>query len=217
MSNPSDLAIQKDVMAELEYEPRLDAANIGVAVHGGAVTLSGHVASLGEKAAAEAAARRVRGVRSVVEHLEVRLAGELAADEDIAARAADVLSWTAFPRSNPVKISVSDGWVTLSGQVDWDHERQEAERAVRRLVGVRGLVNQLSVRPRLRPDNVHELIAHAFERNAQLEGAQVQVAVEGSKVILSGRVKTWHEQDMAERAALSAPGVTQVVNEIQIG
>jgi osmotically-inducible protein OsmY len=212
-----DLKVQKEVMAELQYEPRVDAASVGVAVHDGVVTLSGHVASLSQKLAAEAAARRVKGVRALVEELEVKLATDKTSDEAIAARAADVLRWTTMPEQAAIKVVVADRWVTLSGEVQWDHQRRDPEQAVRRLAGVRGVTNRIVVRPSLKPDNVHEMITRAFQRNADIEGSQVKVDVEGSKVTLSGRVKTWYEQDMAERAALAAPGVSQVVNEIRIG
>jgi osmotically-inducible protein OsmY len=212
-----DLKIQKDVMAELQYEPRVDAAAIGVAVLDGVVTLSGHVPSLAQKTAAEAAARRVKGVKALVEELEVNLAGDDDGDEAIAARVADLLSWTALPEPAAIEVVVADRWVTLSGDAPWDHQRQEAERAVRHLAGVRGVTNNIRVRPTLQADNVHELITRAFQRSADLEGAHVKVAVDGSTVTLTGRVKTWYEQEMAERAALAAPGVTQVVNQIQIG
>jgi osmotically-inducible protein OsmY len=212
-----DVKIQKDVMAELQYEPQVDAAAIGVAVQDGVVTLSGHVPSLAQKTAAEAAARRVKGVKALVESLEVQLAADEGGDEAIAARAADLLSWTVMPERAAIQVAVADRWVTLSGEAPWDHQRQEAERAVRHLAGVRGVTNSIRVRPGVKPDNVHDLITRAFQRSADLEGAHVKVAVDGSKVTLSGRVKTWYEQEMAERAALAAPGVTQVVNQIQIG
>lgn len=218
MTQPSDRQIQKDVLAELAFEPRVDAASIGVAVEDGVVALSGHVPALAQKTAAEAAARRVKGVRAIAQEIEVRLVGDVdPTDETIAARAADVLSWNALPKASPIHVSVEDGWISLTGHVEWAHQRQEAELVLRSLAGVRGIRNQIAVTPHATPDDVEKHIARAFHRNAELERSHLKVQVEGSKVTLRGRVKTWYEQEMAERAAWSTPGVTSVIDEIEIG
>ncbi|TAJ73919.1 MAG: BON domain-containing protein [Phenylobacterium sp.] len=218
MTEPSDLKIQKDVLAELAFEPQVDAAAIGVAVQDGVVTLSGHVPALAQKTAAEAAARRVKGVRAIAQEIDVRLPDDLGqTDDTIAARAVDILGWSALPQVSTIHVSVEDGWISLAGHVEWAYQRDEAERALRGLAGVRGIRNEIAVTPHATPEDVEEHIARAFHRNAELERSQVKVDVDGSKVTLKGRVKTWYEQDMAERAAWSTPGVTSVVDEIEIG
>lgn len=218
MTEPSDLRIQKDVLAELAFEPQVDAAAIGVAVEDGVVTLSGHVPALAQKTAAESAARRIKGVRAIAEEIDVRLPDALGqTDQMIAARAADVLSWSALPQASPIHVTVEDGWISLSGHVEWAYQRDEAERALRNLAGVRGIRNAIVVTPHATPEDVEKHIARAFHRNAELERSHLTVEVDGSRVTLKGRVKTWHEQDMAERAAWSTPGVTSVIDEIEIG
>lgn len=218
MTEPSDLKIQKDVLAELAFEPQVDAAAVGVAVEDGVVTLSGHVPALAQKTAAEAAARRVKGVRAIAQEIDVRLVGDIApSDETIAARAADILSWNALPKASPVHVSVEDGWISLTGHVAWAYQRDEAERTLQRLAGVRGIRNAIAVTPHATPADVEKHIARAFHRNAELERAHLRIEVDGSTVTLKGRVKTWHEQDMAERAAWSTPGVTAVIDEIEVG
>lgn len=218
MTEPSDLKIQKDVLAELAFEPQVDAAAIGVAVEDGVVTLSGHVPALAQRTAAEAATRRVKGVRAIAQEIDVRLPDDLGpTDETIAARAADILSWNALPEASPIHLSVQDGWISLTGQVEWAYQRDEAERALRGLAGVRGIRNEIAVTPHATPADVEKHIARAFHRNAELERSHLKVEVDGSRVTLKGRVKTWYEQDMAERAAWSTPGVTSVIDEIEIG
>lgn len=218
MTELSDLKIQKDVLAELAFEPQVDAAAIGVAVQDGVVTLSGHVPALAQKTAAETAARRVKGVRAIAQEIDVRLPDDLGqTDDTIAARAVDILGWSALPQVSTIHVSVEDGWISLAGHVEWAYQRDEAERALRGLAGVRGIRNEIAVTPHATPEDVEKHIARAFHRNAELERSQVKVDVDGSKVTLKGRVKTWYEQDMAERAAWSTPGVTSVVDEIEIG
>lgn len=218
MTEPSDLQIQRDVLAELAFEPLVDAAAIGVAVEDGVVTLSGYVPALAQRTAAKAAARRVKGVRAIAQGIEVRLGGDTAPpDETIAARAADILSWNALPQAPSIHVSVQDGWISLTGNVEWACQRDEAEQALGSLAGVRGIRNEIAVTPHATPEDVEKHIARAFHRNAELERSRLQVEVDGSRVTLKGRVKTWYEQDMAERAAWSTPGVTSVIDEIEIG
>lgn len=206
------------VEEELEHEPGIDATSIGVATHQGVVTLTGHVPSLNHKRMAEARTQRVRGVRAVVLNLEVRLpAAETQSDEAIAARAADSLAWHAAPRLREVEVTVSEGIVTLRGAVDWQYERRAAERLIAQLGGVKDIRNDIRINSKLAADDVGKVIARALHRNAELERSRIHVEVEGSKVILSGTAHTWHEQHMAEQAAWSTTGVTEVVNQIDIG
>jgi osmotically-inducible protein OsmY len=213
----ADLKIRDDVLAELKFEPQVDAAAIGVAVRDGVATLSGRVSCLTQRFAAESAARRVKGVRAVALNIDVQLSDERPSDELIAARAADVLSWNALPYPSPIHVRVEDGCVRLTGHVEWAYQRDGAERAVRPLAGVRDVVNDLRVKARVLPTEVEKHIAQAFHRDADLERRHLTVSVDGSTVTLSGHVKTWHEQDMANRAAWSTPGVTSVIDKIEIG
>ena len=213
-----DQDLRRAVEEELEHEPGVDAASIGVAAHSGAVTLTGHVPSLNHKRLAEARTQRIRGVRAVVLELDVRVPeAETQSDEAIAERASETLAWHASPRLRNVKVTVSEGTIILRGQVDWQYERQAAEKLVAQLAGVKGVRNELRLDPKLAAEDVGKVIARALHRNAEVERSRIHIAVEGSKVILSGAAHTWHEQHMAEQAAWSTTGVTEVENNIEIG
>lgn len=212
-----DLHLQQRVMDELEFEPRVDAAHIGVSVHEGVVTLSGHVSSFVEKFAAERAVRRVRGVKAVAQELEVRLPSEAkTADDEIAACAAEMLNWDALVPHGRITVKVEHGIVTLGGEVDWHYQRSEAEYDVRKLNGVMGVVNDIVVAPKVEPEDVRAKIRAALERNAEVEANNVTIGVSGGKVTLGGKVNAWTEREAIERAAWSAPGVTQVEDRIEL-
>jgi osmotically-inducible protein OsmY len=213
----TDRTLREDIMNELDFEPRVNAAHIGVIVERDVVTLSGHVGSYTEKLAAEEAARRVKGVRAIASEIEVRYPYEKkAADDEIARRAIDILGWDATVPRGAVKITVQDGRVTLSGDVTWQFERKAAEDQIRKLSGVRAIINNIRVKPSVQPSDVKARIENALKRNAEIEAKSINVAVDGSTVSLVGTVHDWAEREAAERAAWSVLGVTSVIDRLRI-
>ena len=215
----SDEQIQRDVLDELKWDARVQPNEIGVAVKDGIVALTGWVDSFAKKWVAERAAHRVHGVMAVVNDIEVRLPGSAErSDEDIALAATRALEWDTLVPMENVELTVSKGTVTLRGEVEWEFERQEAERAVRRLSGVRGVINAITVRPRVTasPQELKQKIENALVRNAETDAQRITIDVDGSKVTLRGTVRSWMERREAERIAWSSPGVTTVDNRIQI-
>jgi osmotically-inducible protein OsmY len=213
----TDAQIQSDVLSELRWDARVQPNEIGVAVKDGVVTLTGWVDSYTKRWAAEEAAHGVRGVKAVANDIEVRLGTTSERnDADIAAAAVRALEWDAFVSVDKLDVTVSKGWVTLKGEVEWQYQKQDAERVVRRLSGVKGVTNLITVRPRVTPSELKEKIEQALVRTAQLDAKKITVEVEGSKVTLKGTVRSWAERAEAERQAWLAPGVTSVDNRITI-
>jgi osmotically-inducible protein OsmY len=215
----TDEQIQLDVLEELKWDARVHPNEIGVAVKDGIVTLTGWVDSYTKRWAAEEAANRLHGVKAVANDIEVRLPSAVErTDADIAAAATRALEWDAFVPVEKLDVTVSKSWVTLRGEVEWQYQRQDAERVVRRLSGVRVVTNLITVRPRVKPSpqELKRKIEDALVRSAETDAERITVEVQGEKVILKGTVRAWAERQEAERVAWSAPGVSAVENRITV-
>lgn len=214
----SDARLQTDVCDELAWDPAVPHTDIGVSVRDGVVTLNGSLRSLSEKHAAEDAVRRVAGVRGLAVEIDVAPDPRLArSDADIAVAAQHALDWDARVPAGAVQVTVEGGHVTLTGEVTWGFQRAAAAQAVRDLLGVRGLSNQLEVRPPASRDRIEQGIHDALARHADREARRVEVRVAGSTVTVRGRVGTWAERDAVRGVAWSSPGVTLVVDEMTVG
>ena len=213
----TDAAIQQDVSAELDWEPAVDASQIGVEVKDGIVTLAGHVTSFGEKWDAKRAAQRVSGVKALAVEIDVILPGSSKRnDVDIARAAENVLDWTSNAPKDRIKIMVEGGWITLTGEVDWEYQRQSIARSIRHLMGVVGVSDQITLKPQASLESVKSNIKAALDRRAQADVQNITVEVFGDRVTLTGTVFSWSERDLAEHSAWCAPGVRSVVDNITI-
>lgn len=217
-SRTTDSQLRQDVLDELEFEPSIDAAHIGVTAEKGVVTLTGHVANYVQKLAAIKAAGHVKGARAIADEIQIRhTPSKRAADDEIAQRALTILDWDIAVPLRTVKVLVRDGWVTLSGAVNWDFERMSAADDVRKLDGVRGVINQIQVHPKVEPEDVKAKIEAALKRRADLEINKIQVSVtDRSNVCLKGNVDTLEQRIAVRNAAWSAPGVTSVEDHLTI-
>jgi len=213
--NRTDQELQQDVLAELKWDAQIQPNEIGVSVRDGVVTLTGWVDSYLKKWSAEEAAHKVAGVKAVANDIEIKLATERT-DPDIAEAAVHALEWDAFVPSDRVHVTVSKGWVTLKGEVEWQYQKEDAERVVRRLTGVKGVTNLITVKPRVTPSELKKKIENALVRNAEIDAHKITVEVQGSKAILKGTVRAWAEKEEAARVAWSAPGITSVENRITV-
>ena len=213
----TDAQILQDVIAELQWEPSVQAAQIGVEVNKGVVTLAGHVDSFSQKWHAERAAQRVAGVRALVVGLEVRLTGlSERTDADIAQAAQNVLQWTSLVPADAIKVMVEHGWVTLTGDVDWQFQRQAATDGVRHLMGVTGVSNQIKIKAARVVSSVKSDIEAALQRSSIADASNIDVALDGSVVTLSGTIQRWDERDTAIYSAWGTPGVYNVIDEMTL-
>jgi osmotically-inducible protein OsmY len=212
-----DTQLQSSVLAELKWRPSVDSAHIGVTADDGIVTLTGQVQHYTEKLAAENAAKDVLGVRGIANDIKVEPEGSLKqSDKDIAAAAIGALKWDYEVPDGNVKVVVNDGWVTLDGTVDWQFQRDAADRCVRYLRGVVDVTNEISIKPSAKWIDVKIKIEDAFRRNADLDARRISVVTSDGRVTLTGTVRTWSERDAAVSSAWAAPGVTRVEDDLVI-
>jgi osmotically-inducible protein OsmY len=213
----TDTDLQKDIVAELNWEPSLRNDDVAVGVRDGVVTLAGFVDSFIDKWKAERAASKIKGVKAIANELEVKLPTTSSRpDPDIARAALNALSWNSSVPHDRIKVKVEKGWVTLEGDVDWYDQKEAAERAVRHLTGVKGVSNLIMLRARPAPSDVKQRIKEALQRGAQLDADHITVDIEGNQAILRGTVRSYAEMRDAERAARNAPGVTEVKNLLTV-
>lgn len=215
----NDRELRRNVIDELDFEPSIASADIGVAAENGVITLTGHVPSYAQKMVAERAAWRVKGVKAIAQEIKVRIPGDKQRDDDeIAQRAVDILAWNSLIPRDAIHVRVQNGFVTLSGQLDWNFQRKAAEADIRKLTGVAGVINEISLKPAIQAVDVKQRITDALKRHAEIEARNITVDVrDGDTVSLEGEVDNWDERQAVVNAAWSAPGVRSVDDRLRIG
>ena len=211
----ADTDLRERVERQLDWEPSVTSTNIGVTAHEGVVTLTGYVDNYAEKMAAERVTQQTYGVKGIANDVQVKPLMKVT-DSEIAAKAVSALHTRVDVPDERIKVTVKDGWVTLNGNLDWHYQKMAAEGAVKYLLGVKGVTNLITLKPRVSTTEVKSKIEEALKRNAELDARRINVSSTNSKVILTGNVRSWMEREEAETAAWAAPGVTKVSNQISI-
>lgn len=213
----SDIELQRDVMDEILWDPILHAAEIGVIVKQGVVTLVGAVKNYAEKVAAEQAAKRVKEVKTVITDLCIRMTNESKRpDKEIMEAALNALKWSSFVPEDRVKLKVENAWITITGEVEWQFQKESVTSAVEHLVGVRGVSNFIKVKPSLNAILVKDVIKRALERSADIDAGSIDIQLNGGKILLTGKVRSWGQRKEVERAVWATPGVTEVTDQLTI-
>jgi len=213
----TDAQLRKDIIDELDWDPSVNATHVGVAVDRGVVTLTGHIETYAEKAAIERVLQRIQGVAAIALELDVKLApNHQRSDTELAQTLKTALGAQALVPASRIALKVEHGWVTLSGEVDWDYQRSQAERTVHASLGVVGVSNRITLKPRTIPTDVSNRIKDALARQAEREARGIEVSINGSTATLRGNVHSWAERNAAQGAAWSAPGITLVVNDLKV-
>jgi osmotically-inducible protein OsmY len=207
--NDSDL--RQFVIDELEFDPSIDASSIGVACKDGIATLSGYVSSYAEKIAAEHAVRRVKGIHAIAQEIEIRYATDQKInDDEIARRCVNIITWDTTIPDSKITVKVERGWVTLTGEVPWHYQRLGPETGVRKITGVTGITNLITIKAHVQATDIQSKIESALKRSAAVEASAIRVSVTNSSVRLEGKVNDWREREIVEKAAWSVPGVMAV-------
>lgn len=215
MRNNAEL--QKDVQDAILWEPLLNAAEIGVTVNDGIVTLSGTVDSYVKKLEAENAAKNVVGVKAIVEKIEIRFANSWSkSDNEIAVEVLNALKWNWQVPSDKIRVKVEDGWITLEGELTWNYQSEAAKKAIHHLMGVTGVTNNITIKPDINDTIEQQDVEAALERNGSIDASEINVKVSGTKVTLTGSVNSWYDKDEAARIAWNTPGIWNVVNDLQV-
>lgn len=213
----TDLEIQQDVMNELKWQPFLKSSSIGIAVKNGIVTLTGIVDNYAQKVEAEKAAKKITGVKAIAEDIQIGVSPSYKkTDTEIAESVMNALRWHAAVPEENLKVTIEDGIVKLEGDVEWEYQRSSAKNAIVNLLGVRNVINLINVKPKLTAFDVRAKIAQALHRAATVDAEKVSIDVEGHKVILNGKVRSFAEKEDVEEAAWCAPGVSTVESHIEI-
>lgn len=213
----TDAVIKEDVLDELQWQPNVDETEIGVTVDRGVVTLTGTVDSYTKKIAAEEAAKKVKGVKAVVENIEVKYGIEYKkTDKEIAKAALEALKWNSSVPDDKITLKVENGWIHLNGEVEWEYQRDAAKRTVQNLLGVRAVTNNITLKQTVKPTGIKEKISKAFERLADVDANNIEVIVEDHTVKLKGKVHSLAEKEEANKSALYTPGVYHVENELLV-
>lgn len=213
----NDKELRQNIIDELDFEPSVDSADIGVAVENGVVTLTGHVPTYSQRMTAEGVVRRVKGVKGIAQEIEIRPPGSsITADDEIAKRVLDTLKWNSTLPKDAIQVKVQKGWVTLRGKVGWRYQKLNAEDAIENIAGIMGIINDIDVAPHASAPDVKKRIEDALKRQAEVHARDIKVQVNDGKVTLEGRVTGWAEKSAIERAAWSAPGVRSVEDGVVV-
>ncbi len=213
----TDAQLKQDIIAELTWEPSVKASAIGVEVNHGIVTLAGHVESYREKLDAEHATQRVQGVQALIVEIDVKLPGSRQRDDaDIARAATDLLQWTTYWNKDSVKVMVEDGWITLTGEVEWDYQRRSAAWTLKNLIGVKGVSDQIKLQPAITSTTIRSDIDKPLKRRKNSYAENISVSVLGDQVVLGGSVRSWSEREFIAHSVWGSSGVRDVINNISI-